>query len=167
MSLLLLALLACAPKQVLEISAERRELVCQFAIRAYGRSFAGLMAAALEGGGVEVSALTPAGTEIFHVSRHGEQVSVRAPDPAWEPWLARLPFDRDLALVFAWHCPSERCQVAGGVLRQRSLDDGALERSWRGPGGPVSAVIRPGKASITDPRRGYQVILAGEPVHVP
>ncbi len=167
MSALLLLLLACAPKHSLEIRDTRREVVCQFAIEARGHTFAGTMAAVLEDGGVEVAALTPAGTELFRVARRGEQVEVSAPDPAWEPWLARLPLDRDLPLVFQWHCPTERCAVEGGVVRERALEDGGIERSWRGPGGPVTAVLRPGKAELDDPRRGYRVVLAGEAVHVP
>ena len=131
----LLALLACAPKQPLEVSSERQEVVCQFAIDAHGRSFAGLMAAVFEGEGVEVAALAPSGTEIFRVRRYGDEVTVTAPDPAWVPWLERLPLHRDLPLVFAWHCPVERCRVAGGTLRQRDLDGGGVERRWRGPGG--------------------------------
>ncbi len=163
---LLLVLLACAPKHALEVSPVREERVCQFAIQARGQTFAGMMAAVLEGGGVEVAALTPAGTELFRVSRAGERVEVRAPEPAWEPWLARLPFDRDLHLVFLWDCPQERCAVAEGVLMQRALDDGGVQRTWKGPGGPVSAMIHPGKAVITDARRGYTVTLAGEAIRV-
>jgi len=167
MALLLFALLACAPKHTLEIRDTRQETVCQFAIAAHGYSFAGLMAAVFEDGGVEVAALTPAGTELFRVARRGGQVELSAPDPSWEPWLERMPFDRDLPLVLQWHCPVERCAVHGGVLTQQSLEDGGLQRSWRGPGGPVSATIHPGKAVITDPRRGYTVTLAGEAIHVP
>jgi hypothetical protein len=164
---LLLALLGCAPKHSLEIADTRREVVCQFAIAAHGRSFAGLMAAVIEDGGVEVAALTPAGTELFRVARRGELVRVSAPDPSWEPWLERLPFDRDLPLVLQWHCPVARCLVEGGVLAQRPLEDGGVERRWRGPGGPVSATIHQGKAVVVDPRRGYTVTLAGEAIHVP
>lgn len=163
----LLALLGCAPKHTLEVKDTRQEVVCQFAIQAHGHSFAGTMAAVFEDGGVEVAALTPAGTELFRVARSGDAVEVHAPDEDWEPWLERLPFDRDLPLVLYWHCPVDRCAVEGGVLRQRSLDDGGLERSWRGPGGPVTAIVHPGKAVITDPRRGYVVTLAGEAIHVP
>lgn len=166
-ALALLVLLGCAPKHTLEIMDTRQERVCQFAITAHGHSFAGLMAAVLEDGGVEVAALTPTGTELFRVSRHGEQVVVRAPDPGWVPWLERLPFERDLPLVFLWSCPAERCWVEGGVVRQESTDDGGLVRSWRGPGGPVSATIHPGRAVISDTRRGYVVTLAGEAIHAP
>jgi hypothetical protein len=164
---LLLVLLGCAPKHTLEVKDTRREVICQFAIAAHGHSFAGTMAAVLEDGGVEVAALTPAGTELFRVARQGAQVEVSAPDPAWVPWLEKLPFDRDLPLVLQWHCPVERCAVEGGVLRQRTLEDGGLERRWRGPGGPVSATIHTGKAVITDDRRGYVVTIAGEAIHVP
>ncbi len=167
MSLLLLTLLACAPKHTLEVADTRQERVCQFAISAHGRSFAGVMAAVLEDGGVEVAALTPAGTELFRVSQQGQDVEVSAPDASWEPWLERLPFQRDLPLVFLWHCPVERCAVEGGVLSQRALPGGGLERRWRGPGGPVTATITPGRAVIVDPRRGYTVTLAGDAVHVP
>jgi hypothetical protein len=166
-SLALLALLGCAPKHTLEIRDTRQEYVCQFAIQAHGHGFAGTMAAVLDSGGVEVAALTPAGTELFRVARHGDEVEVRAPDADWVPWLERLPFDRDLPLVLLWHCPVQRCAVEGGVLRQRTLDDGGIERSWRGPGGPVSATVHQGKAVITDSRRGYVVTLAGEAIHVP
>ena len=167
MVLLLVVLVACAPKHTLEVMDTRQERVCQFAIQAHGHSFAGLMAAVLEDGGVEVSAMTPAGTELFRVARLGEQVDVRAPDPSWVPWLERLPFDRDLALVFLWGCPVERCAVEGGVVTQRPLDGGGIVRTWRGPAGAVSAVIQPGKAVISDTRRGYVVTLAGEVIHVP
>ncbi len=164
---LLLALLACAPKHTLEVRDTRQEVVCQFAIAAHGHAFAGMMAGVIEDGGVEVAALTPAGTELFRVSRWGDQVEVSAPDPDWEPWLSRLPFDRDLPLVLQWDCPHGRCAVEGGVLRQAPTDDGGVERRWRGPGGPATAVIHPGKAVVSDPRRGYTVTLAGEAIHVP
>ena len=166
-TLALLALLGCAPKHSLELAPARQERVVQFAIQAQGHSFAGLIAAVFEGDGVEVAALTPAGTELFRVARHGDQVEVHSPDEDWTPWLERLPFDRDLPLVFLWDCPQGRCVVHDGVLRQRSTEAGGLVRTWRGSAGPVSATIVEGRAVISDPRRGYTVTLVGEAIHVP
>jgi hypothetical protein len=163
----LLALLACAHPPPAAAPAARQEVVCAFAIDARGRTLAGLMAAVLTPDGVEVSALTPTGLELFRVSSHGGVAQVAAPDPAWEPWLARLPFERDLPLVFAWSCPAGRCAAGGGVLRERALPGGGVRRAWRGPEGPVVAEIVPGQAVLRDPRRGFTVTLAGEAVVVP
>ncbi|MFH1469548.1 MAG: hypothetical protein ABIO70_34505 [Pseudomonadota bacterium] len=163
----LLALSACAHAPPVTPLEGRQEVVCQFAIAAHGQRFAGLMAAALTPEGVQVSALTPAGTELFRVSDLGGDTEVSAPDPTWEPWLARLPFRRDLSLVFAWSCPAGRCAAGGGVLTERALPEGGVERSWRGPDGPVVAEIVPGRAVLTDERRGTTVTLAGEAVRVP
>ena len=167
MTILLLALLGCVHAPPVAPLEGRREVVCQFAIAAHGQRFAGLMAAALTPEGVEVSALTPAGTELFHVASRGGVTEVAAPDPAWEPWLERLPFRRDLSLVFAWSCPTGRCAAGGGVLTERALPGGGIERVWRGPDGPVVGEIVPGRAVLTDARRGTTVTLAGEAIRVP
>ncbi len=162
-----MSLLGCAPKLVIAPPAQRLEVVHQFAIHTRGRSFAGLGVAVFEGERVDFVALSPAGTEIFSVSHQAGEAQITAPDPAWIPWLERLPFHRDLALVFAWSCPEGRCAVAGGRLRERRLADGSLRRTWRGPEGPVRAEIHEGQAIVLDPRRGYQVTVAGEQVHAP
>ncbi len=101
-----------------------------------------------------LQALTPAGVELFSASDEG----VTAPDPSWVATLERLPFERDLRLIFAWECPEGACAVpAGGRVWQA---EGL--RHYRGPGGPARVELSPRKAVLRDPRRGYTLTIVGD-----
>ena len=86
----------------------------------------------------------------------------------WQDKLERLPLARDIRLVHAWSCPQGRCAAGRGVVEESISEDGlAIERSWRGPGGRVSASIWDGRAEVTDDRRGYTVTLASRELRGP
>ena len=133
-----------------------------------GKILAGVAVAVIEGERVTLMALGPAGTEIFRVEDDGKTVNVTAPSEDWRPWLERLPLARDIRLVHAWSCPQGRCAAGRGVVEESISEDGlAIERSWRGPGGRVSASIWDGRAEVTDDRRGYTVTLASRELRGP
>ncbi len=159
-----LLLLACAARRP-AAAPERVEVVDQFAVRARGMTLAGQVVAVLTPEAVEARALSPAGTSLFTWRSDADGREVHAPDPSWEPWLARMPLDRDLMLVHAWRCPEAgRCRAGGGTLRQKARLDGVLDLRWRRGLRRVRATVQPGRATVRAP--GYEVRLAGEDVGV-
>lgn len=162
--ILALMLLACAARHP-AVTPERVEVVDQFAVRTRGMTLAGQVVAVLTPEAVEARALSPAGTSLFTWRADADGREVHAPDPSWEPWLARMPLDRDLRLVHAWRCPeARRCRAGGGTLRQEAGGDGTLELRWRRGLRRVRATVQPGRATVSAP--GYEVRLAGEDVGV-
>jgi len=161
-----LLLLSCAHRPPVARPTEPVAVVEQFALARGDRAIAGLAAVRIDGDAVTLDALSPAGIALFRVEASAEGATVTAPDPAWADVLERIPFRRDLLLIHAWDCPEGRCAVAGGTVRQR-VEDGALLRRYRGPGGPARARIEEGRATLHDPLRGYDVTLVGGDIHGP
>ncbi len=143
------------------------EVYHQFAIEARGRAFAGMAVVRIDGPAYSLVAITPGGVELFSVSGDGDQDSVSAPQEDLEAILGRLPFDRDLHLLYSWSCgPTARCRVGGGWIEEGPSPEGWL-RSWTGPGGPALVTIEDGRATLEDPRRGYRLKVVGEEIRVP
>ena len=163
--MILALLLACAPKLPL-VAPTRQEHVDQFALTRGEHTFAGMAVVVLEGPKVTLQALTPAGSALFTIEATAEEIQVRAPDPQMAALLERLPFHRDLMLVYAWSCPPGRCAADGGTIREQPEDNGLLRR-WRGPGGPATLHLQPGKAVLTDPLRRYTLTVVGEEIGPP
>lgn len=111
-----------------------------------------------------LQALSPAGTAIFTVTDEG----VSAPDEGWAAALERIPFERDMLLVYRWSCPTGRCstETGGKVTQTTETDDEAtwVERSYRGPSGPATVRIRDGKAVLEDGRRRYTLTVISEEI---
>lgn len=124
------------------------------AISVAGHTLGGLGAVAFGPDSFQLVALSPTGPELFTVARSGDQTTLTAAFPAWEPWLARLPFERDLRLV----APDRAQTCRDGTATVRV--DGPVRR-WRGRGGPARAELgEDGRWTVTDPRRGYTLTLA-------
>ena len=158
--------LGCAPKAPL-IAADV-STVQQFGLTARGHSFGGLGAVRIDATGFELEALSPAGGTMFTVGRRDDASSLVAPDPAMAAALEQLPFERDLSLALRWRCDSPaavaRCEVPGGVLVERRDPAGSLEQArYRGPGGPAVLRVDGALTRITDPLRGYVLVLRDLP----
>lgn len=129
-----------------------------FVIRAGDRTMGGAAVVEVGDGGFALIGLAPSGTALFTVRDAGTgQIEVTAPDPAMADVLRRIPTRRDLWLLYRWRCP-DRCRAEGGVLTLRGG-----EVRWRGRGGPARVVREGSKATLTDPRRGYSLTVAGAP----
>ena len=119
-------------------------------LAAYGHEFGGLGVVAFESEGFTLLVLSPGGTELFSVRQDGAGTTIHAAVAGWEPWLAQVPFERDLRLLSV----SESCGVDGG--RVRVGVEGC--RRWRGRGGPARARQAPdGRWVLVDPRRQYRL----------
>ncbi len=162
----LLLWLGCAPRVWIAPPAAPVQAVEQFALTRGDAAMAGLAAVHIDGPVVTLDALSPSGVSLFRVIAGPDDVQLRAPDPAWEQALAAIPFRRDLLLVHAWSCPSGRCAVDGGVVRQRQTDAGVLRR-YRGKGGGARVLLTAGRAELHDRLRGYRITLVGEAIDVP
>ncbi len=154
----LILLLACA-KAPLD-AADRVETLHQFKLESPFGTMAGLAAVVISDDEFVLQALTPAGVALFTVQ--GEAVS--APDEAWAAVLERIPFERDMRLVYGWPCSAQRCELPQGRLWQERTDEG-LVRRYRGPGGPATVTLTQGKAVLVDPRRRTTLTMLGEAIH--
>lgn len=159
-------LLACAGLP-LAPQAPPIEVVHQFAIQARGQTFAGMAAVQLQGDAFTLVAITPGGLELFSVRGDADGSTVTAPQADMQAVLEKLPLGRDLHLIYAWGCGSTpACQVGGGRVTEGPGEDG-WTRSWKGPGGPAQVIIGEGRATLSDPRRGYTLRVVGEELRVP
>ncbi len=135
------------------------EGVEQFQVQRGELSLSGLAVVRLEDDRAVLQALTPGGVALFTLTWEGGRRRVEAPDDAWADVLERLPFERDLSLVHRWSCGgARRCRVGGGRMVER-IEDGVVERRWRGPGGPARARIEGRRAEVRDLRRGYRLVV--------
>ncbi len=119
----------------------------------HGHTVGGLAVVSTTPDSFTLVVLAPAGPELFSIQRHGETTSIDSPLPEWTPWLARLPFERDLALV----SPSVLgpCAHPSGRIHVR---DG--RRRWHGKDGPARATQEAdGRWVLHDPCRGYTLTL--------
>jgi hypothetical protein len=129
-----------------------------FVIRAGERSLGGAAVVEVDDTSFALIGLAPSGTALFAVrGDSGGEVEVSAPDPAMADVLARIPVRRDLWLLYRWRCEG-RCRAEEGVL---TVQDGVVR--WRGRGGPARVARTDGRATLTDPRRGYSITVAGAP----
>lgn len=124
----------------------------QLGVRAFGRELGGLGVISLSAERYSLTLLVPTGSELFTVS--GPPSTVVAMVPGWAPWLAKMPVERDLRLVFT-EVP-ERCATGGGRVRSKVTETGWV-RHWCGEGGAARAV-RDGNL-VTVYGRGYQLVL--------
>lgn len=159
-------LLGCAARHVPVESAPPGEAVLQLALTFGDNTIAGLAAMDLQPESLDLQALTPAGVALFTVHSQDFETTVSAPDPDWAKVLELLPFERDMRLILEWSCPSGSCDADPGRVRERSVD-GGVERRWRGPGGPATVRLEPGRAELSDPRRRYTLVLVGDSIVVP
>ncbi|HJN76100.1 MAG TPA: hypothetical protein QGF58_19365 [Myxococcota bacterium] len=150
-----LILLACV-KTPIELGPPV-EAVQQFKLESPFGTLAGVAVVSLDEVFV-LQALTPAGVALFTVE--GDEVS--APDEGWAETLELIPFSRDMHLVYRWSCP-QRCEVEGGMVRQRLTEEG-IERRYRGQGGPATVVVTDGEAVLEDPRRRYTLTVLSEAI---
>lgn len=135
-------LMACAHTPAEILPAVRR--TDPFVIEASAR-IAGLAIVVVEDDDWALQALTPTGLSLF-TARANEEVI--APDEM-KPILARLPFERDLWLLYRLRC-ADRCRTPKGHLR---VKDGVGR--WRGAGGPARVTTDGNAFVLRDPRRGY------------
>lgn len=152
------------PRVWIPAPAERSEYVDQFAIIRGEHAFAGTAVVVIDTQEVVLQALTSAGTALFEVRTGADHHTVRAPDPGMTELLERLPFFRDLMLVYAWRCPSGRCSAQGGRIWEELQADGSVTRRWRGERGTAIVRLQPGRAELRDPSRGYTLVVVGEAV---
>ena len=150
MALMLLACLHRPPAAVLPV-----EQVAGFKIEVLGTTIAGTGVFAEEGEGLVFQALTPAGTALFTVrDEGGQEPEVTAPSEEMEEMLARIPWHRDLSLLFRWDCPQGRCTVETGRVVQTSDT-----RRYRGEGGPATVTLTEERLELWDPRRRYRLTV--------
>lgn len=124
----------------------------QLGLRAFGQALGGIGLVHLDGEAWSLSLLTPTGLELFTVS--GPPKVVAAGVASWGPWLAKMPVERDLRLVFT---PGETdCALEGARLLHRDTDDGWVRR-WRGEGGPARARRQGERVELAGP--GYRLVL--------
>ena len=137
------------------------ETVDQFAIHARGSTMAGLAAVVVENDTITLQALSPAGLQIFTVQASSTDVAVSAANEDMKKVLERMPFYRDLSLLYRWRCEAKRCKTDLGSIRQK----GATEWVWHGKGGRALLTLENGNTQLHDPLRGYTLKVVGEGVH--
>ena len=120
-----------------------------FAMEARGHTFAGLAAVSVGPRPWQLDVLMPTGNSLFSV-QVGDEVQVQAGMPELEEVLARIPFERDLALLYRYRCEGSRCRA--GRWRLVAQGEGW---SLRGPGGRATLVRQGQLLVLHDPRRGY------------
>lgn len=161
MRVLLPLLLAACAHPPLATGPVRAEGLHQFALTARGHTFAGQAAMVVEADSFRLQALAPTGGTLFEVHGDASHTEATAPEPAMAAILERLPFHRDLSLLTRWRCPADgTCDTGSGRLTQSTDETGRTLR-WRGPGGPATVVLGEGRAELTDPRRGYRLVVVG------
>ncbi len=156
-SLGLLWMLGCPRAGGPAVALDAIEAPAQFALRTPGRDIAGgAFVRTTADGEIWLVATTPIGTELFRVHVNGAEQEVRAAVPEMEPVLNRIPFSRDLALVYRWRCAAPPCKTALGRLTQ----DGDAMR-WRGHGGGARVRVGAGEVVLVDDRRSYELRVIG------
>lgn len=128
-----------------------------FAIEARGSVMAGQALVVTDSEGASLHALTPAGTTLFTVEVHGSDTTVSSASPDLGVWLERLPFARDLAVLYRYEC-ADRCKAGPWKLVV-----GAEGTKVRGPGGPALLAREEGRFVLHDSLRGYTLTVAKSP----
>lgn len=134
------------------------EAVARFSIQRGELSLLGTAIVVVEGEHTRMAALSPMGTTIFSVDAVPGRAQVQAPDPRWARQLGRIPFNRDLLLVYGWSCSQARCRAGAGTITEEDRE-GVTWRRFRGPHGPARARISAANAVVTDPLRRYTLTL--------
>ena len=124
-----------------------------FRISAGDQTLAGLAFVRVNDDAFDLQAVTPTGVALFAVHGGDDGVGVTAPDDGMAKALGLIPFERDLWLLYRWRC-ADRCRADGGTL---TVDGEHV--SWRGRGGPAEVVLGADRATLTDPRRGYELLV--------
>jgi len=150
-ALLLLAGCTWAPAHLLG-DAEHED---QFALAAHGHVLAGTALVATHDGVATLHALAPTGTDLFQVTVDAGGAAITSPDDDLAARLRKIPFDRDLSVLYRLRCDAPRCKAERWRLVRRP--DG-----WRvrGPGGPATLVRDGDRWRLTDPVRGYTLTVA-------
>jgi hypothetical protein len=150
MLMLLTACLHRAPA-----SAGSMQGVHAYKIEAFGQTLAGLGVFASDGDELVFQSLTPAGTVLFQVrdTADGDPV-VTAPDETMAAMLGRIPWYRDLSLLFRWECDDTVCSTETG--RVRPIEDGL---TYRGGGGRASVTDVDDVMELVDPKRRYTLTV--------
>lgn len=151
----LLLLLACATRAPAELGPPVQD-AGGFLIRAGETSMAGMAVVAIEDDSFTLQALTPTGLSLFSIRGDADGTEVSAPSDAMEQVLRRIPFERDLWLLYRLDCET-RCRARGGTLT--ATEDGLR---WRGPGGPAVVVHEADRSVLKDRRRRYELVILEE-----
>lgn len=148
-----LLLMGCLHRPLAEVRPV--EEVAGFKIEVLGTTIAGTGVFVEEGDQLVFQALTPAGTALFSV-RDGvdSEPEVQAPKEEMAEMLARIPWYRDLSLLFRWDCPQGRCTVETGRIIQTPD-----ARRYRGEGGPATVTLTAETVELWDPRRRYRLTV--------
>jgi hypothetical protein len=161
MTVALLALIGCAKLPIVEPLGSI-EVQHQFVFEVHDQSFMGIALVNIQQPDASLIALSPAGHSLFTITASPTTMEATAVSPGLEDVLRRLPFHRDLQLLYMYSCLGQpRCRVGGGRLRE-VRHNGSLVRQWRGPGGRADVEFTPQRASLHSRRGDYTLKVAGE-----
>lgn len=124
-------------------------------VRAFGRELAGLGVVVFDGATWSLTMVSPAGG-VALFSAGGPPKTVTAAVATWEPWLRRMPLERDLRLVFT--PATETCDAGPGRIHVRETDGGWVRR-WCGEGGAARAVLEEGVVTVFGTGYRLRVVL--------
>lgn len=141
--------------------ADPGEVVEQFALRATmpgagEQVFAGLAAIRIDHDHAQLEALSIAGPALFSVVATPTSLEITSPDPRMTAVLQRIPFWRDLAMLYIWECERDACSVEGGRLIP---DENGT--TYKGRGGRATLSREGNITHIDDHRRGYSLTVVG------
>ncbi len=131
------------------------------------RTMGGIGIAGLADEAWSLTLLAPAGIELFTLS--GPPATVVTGLDTWRPWLARLPVERDLRLIYT-ALTGGACRAGAGRLRSLPSSSDAptggpapesWTRQWCGPGGGATATRTGDRVVLEDHRRGYTLLIVG------
>ena len=129
------------------------EHIVTLGITAHGHSFGGLGIVEFREPDWTFTALSPAGPAMFTIQHIAGETQVWSAFPEWTPWLAAMPFDRDLRLIHS----EDRSTCSAGTGRLVVRPDRQLRR---GAPGPARVVVREdGARVLTDSWRGYTLTM--------
>ncbi len=156
----LLVLAGCAARSPVSY-VPPHQAVHQFVIEAGEHQVVGTAIVDVTETGVTLQAISPAGLLLFQVEATAGSAELSGPAMATEmgPWLRRMPFARDLFLLYRWRCPQGRCRTPTGTLRR--YREGLR---WRGHGGATTFACVPDRCELTDNLRGYRLLVVGQRV---
>ncbi|MCO4747472.1 MAG: DUF3261 domain-containing protein [Proteobacteria bacterium] len=130
------------------------ERIDAFAIAARGQTMMGQALVVSDANQTSLHALTPAGTSLFSVEVVDGEATVKSPDAELSGWLERLPFARDLSVLYRYDC-LDRCRADQWKLVRK--EDGLRVT---GPGGPAWLTVDgAGRSVLKDSRRGYTLTV--------
>ncbi len=107
----------------------------QLAVTAFGKKIGGAGLITVQQDAYGLMMLSPGGLALFHV--HGPPAEVESGIVEWVPWLARLPIERDLRVMFT-DVPEGGCRAPHGRIQTRIRADG-WTHTWSGRDGAVKA----------------------------